>query len=214
MPTLARSNNVFFYWADGGRRDDEGLHEPILDAGDHAAANAVSRKVAKKLGLSDADIVALFGDGGKSRGWDESKHPREPAGSPEGGQFAGGGESGSVEPSGVAQNPNVNMDAARRVIEQIAAGDLGYRGKQIIVSPETPSDGTSGEYDFETEQIRIYPKMMPQGSMPGTVAHEVMHAKQDNVFGEELPRLSVDAKKKLTDEAFNEKEMLTDYSKS
>ena len=34
--------------------------------------------------------------------WDESKHPRDPAGSPTGGQFAGGGggESGEAKPSG------------------------------------------------------------------------------------------------------------------
>ena len=48
------------------------------------------------------------------RDWDESKHPREPAGSPEGGQFAGGGgggegggagdESGSMRLVGTGQN--------------------------------------------------------------------------------------------------------------
>jgi hypothetical protein len=49
---------MFYY---DGLRADADLHNPILDDGDHAKAEAVSRKVGKRAGLSDADLDALAG---------------------------------------------------------------------------------------------------------------------------------------------------------
>jgi hypothetical protein len=49
-----------FYW-DGPMRADAALHQPILDDGDDAAAQKVSRAVAKRLGLTDAQIDRLMG---------------------------------------------------------------------------------------------------------------------------------------------------------
>jgi hypothetical protein len=50
----------FFYEDDTGTRQDAALHQVILDEGDHAAALAIGRKVAKRLGLSDAQIDKLM----------------------------------------------------------------------------------------------------------------------------------------------------------
>jgi hypothetical protein len=49
-----------FYWDDGLSADDA-LHQHILDGGDHAKAEAVSRKVAKRLGLTDQEYDRLLG---------------------------------------------------------------------------------------------------------------------------------------------------------
>jgi cyanate lyase len=61
MPTSGKSKAEEFFYedADGNRADAE-LHQPILDDGDHAKAQAVSRKVAKRLGLSDEQINKLM----------------------------------------------------------------------------------------------------------------------------------------------------------
>lgn len=48
---------MFYY--DRGKRSDANLHNPILDDGDHAKAESVSRKVGKRAGLSDEDLDAL-----------------------------------------------------------------------------------------------------------------------------------------------------------
>jgi len=50
----------FFYETEDGTRADAELHQDILDDGDHATAQAVSRKVAKRLGLTDEQISRLF----------------------------------------------------------------------------------------------------------------------------------------------------------
>jgi hypothetical protein len=47
-----------FRW-ENHQRADADLHEEILSQGDHAAADAVSRAVAKRRGLSDSDVDAL-----------------------------------------------------------------------------------------------------------------------------------------------------------
>lgn len=50
-----------FFYRDGPFRADEALHNPILDDGDHAAAEAVTRKRLKKQGWDDAKIDRLMG---------------------------------------------------------------------------------------------------------------------------------------------------------
>jgi hypothetical protein len=50
----------------------------------------------------DPDHIEVVGDvtdKPPSKAWDESQHPREPAGSPEGGQFTGDGDGGGSSAS-------------------------------------------------------------------------------------------------------------------
>jgi hypothetical protein len=55
-----------------------------------------------------------------ARDWDEGKHPREPAGSPEGGQFAGGaGAEGSGEGNGNTQ-PSVGVKQVHAAKSEMA----------------------------------------------------------------------------------------------
>jgi hypothetical protein len=49
------------FYRDGPFRADEILHQEILDGGDEVAAQSVSRKVAGRLGISDAAMDRLFG---------------------------------------------------------------------------------------------------------------------------------------------------------
>src|SRR5262245_11622704 len=122
MPTSASGDGELFY-DENGKRADDVLHQWILDDGDAEAATAVGRAQLKRIGLSSEQIDALIGEESKKnklwrrrtrRGlrarsakanaeaalarskWDESQHPREPAGSPDGGQFtsSGGGSGG------------------------------------------------------------------------------------------------------------------------
>ena len=61
MSEQPKNNSVLFYWGEDGRRADADIHNPILEAGDHKAAQKVSREVAKEAGLTDEDIDSLFG---------------------------------------------------------------------------------------------------------------------------------------------------------
>jgi hypothetical protein len=84
QPQRKRGGQEFFYVDADGRKRDAELHNAILDEGDHEAAKRVSDKIrARILGKRDAE---------RQKDWDESKHPRVPAGSPEGGQFGEGGD--------------------------------------------------------------------------------------------------------------------------
>jgi hypothetical protein len=49
------------FYREHGLRADEALHDPIIEDGDHARAEAVSRKVSKRLGLSDQQVDRLLG---------------------------------------------------------------------------------------------------------------------------------------------------------
>ena len=60
MPTSEKSKAEEFFYEKDGKRADAELHEPILADGDHARATAVSRKVAKRLGLTDEQIDRLM----------------------------------------------------------------------------------------------------------------------------------------------------------
>jgi hypothetical protein len=69
MPTSAKAKRrrasddratEMFYWKDG-RRADAAIHEDILNEGNQAAAQAVSRGVGKRLGMSDETLNRLFG---------------------------------------------------------------------------------------------------------------------------------------------------------
>jgi hypothetical protein len=49
------------HYRDKHRFADADLHNPILDAGDDATAQRVSDRVAREIGLTDAEIGALRG---------------------------------------------------------------------------------------------------------------------------------------------------------
>jgi GNAT superfamily N-acetyltransferase len=98
MPTSDESEPAReFFYLDKRRKQDAELHDPIVANGDQAAARAIARKVAKDAGLSDKEIAALGLTPKTAKAWDESQHPRDPAGSPTGGQFTGGGGGESAE---------------------------------------------------------------------------------------------------------------------
>lgn len=60
MPTSEpKKQHSWFYW-ENNQRADEAIHDPILAEGDVKAAQEVSRAVAKRAGLSDADYDALI----------------------------------------------------------------------------------------------------------------------------------------------------------
>lgn len=69
-----------------GTKGEEGYLD-MLDGGDDAAAMSVGAGVMRTLGFSEDDIETLLGTG-TSKAWDESKHPRHPAGTEQGGEFA------------------------------------------------------------------------------------------------------------------------------
>jgi hypothetical protein len=58
MPKSTKAEE-FFYEKDGKRADAK-LHQDILDGGDHEAAETVSRRVAKRAGLTDEQINKLM----------------------------------------------------------------------------------------------------------------------------------------------------------
>lgn len=47
------------YFDEDGQRQDADIHNPILDAGDHAAAIGVSRALAAELELTAEEMAAL-----------------------------------------------------------------------------------------------------------------------------------------------------------
>src|SRR5262245_36769651 len=98
MPTSPNTERVFSY-RENGQLQDEDIHSAILAEGDDAAALDVGRKVLGQIGLTP-DEIALLCDERQERDWDESKHPRDPAGTPTGGQFSGGGAAESETDGG------------------------------------------------------------------------------------------------------------------
>jgi len=62
MPTSDEKSNPpareFFYLGKSLKQDAE-LHDPIIAAGDQETARKVARAVAKDIGLTDEEIVAI-----------------------------------------------------------------------------------------------------------------------------------------------------------
>jgi hypothetical protein len=57
---MARKENDFYY-IENHRFQDKKIHAEILADGDHEAAQKVSDQVARKIGLTEKEIVALRG---------------------------------------------------------------------------------------------------------------------------------------------------------
>ena len=110
--------------------------------------------------------------------WDETDHPREPAGSPEGGQWiakdGGGGGAGSGEsPSSLDAALLPSQDAAGQTIQLAAA--TGASSKAAKGSEHSPAPDPKAKYlsDFDQEhdlslRVRLkmasYPREISRGS--------------------------------------------------
>jgi hypothetical protein len=57
--TKTKKQHDLYSTAKGQGFEDDHLHGPILDAGDHEAAKKVSDAVARDIGLTDKEIEAL-----------------------------------------------------------------------------------------------------------------------------------------------------------
>jgi hypothetical protein len=150
VPPRLRSAEEFFSRDKDGNKQDAGLHNDILADGDDAAARAVSDKVAKRIGLTAAEIAALHAPLpvskkawaeakarslallGKELDFDEGKHPR---GQPENaGQFGpgGGGAEGAKPAAGQAPQPQP-VQPTTIAVDPGKPLDLG---KSTAISPQ------------------------------------------------------------------------------
>jgi hypothetical protein len=156
----------FFYLDDNGEKQDRELHGPILGAVDKVEkpideaimAPIRARRRAeyqRQKQWQRAKAVAgralqrtknlQFGQNGLDRGWNEDEHPRYPAGSPQGGQFApagdGGGGGGGVQPpapGATADRPGSDGRPPQRFARQ-DAGDVEGPRPVIAVYKPTPA---------------------------------------------------------------------------
>jgi hypothetical protein len=55
---MARAGREFFYFEDH-LIQDAAIHDSVVEGGDDAKARKVSNDVAKRIGLTDAEIAAL-----------------------------------------------------------------------------------------------------------------------------------------------------------
>ena len=60
MTKKEKSRGEFFYKDKSGKKRDKDLHEPIL-AGEHKNADAIGKEAARRAGLTEKEIGALYG---------------------------------------------------------------------------------------------------------------------------------------------------------
>jgi hypothetical protein len=144
MPLDRRGGSELFFLDDNGRRRDAELHEEILSQGDDGPGLEVSSKIresmlARARRYLPAEPVNKPKEPAKDA-WNPFQ-PREPAGSPEGGQFAsitGGGISGGATGGPVGEekkkehfkaSANLGEHQARvnKIIEKPARASHGFR---------------------------------------------------------------------------------------
>lgn len=135
------------------------------------------------------------------REWDEDKHPRVPAGGPDGGQFgAGGGDGIQTTP----ETPGSGMDhaAIQSAIDKVAK-DAKFDKSRIDISDETrtfvlngktyiyagaadispPAKNDRGEVIGHSDgRITIYSKHVSPSFVHGAVRHEIEHIKYQTAF--------------------------------
>lgn len=102
------SGSELFYRI-GHKRHDARLHELIIEGGDQQAAHSVGIAVARRLGLTEKEIAALYGpSAAQDKAWHEEDHPRGQPDNP--GQFGpGGGSSEQPKPKTYVQRVQENM---------------------------------------------------------------------------------------------------------
>lgn len=116
------------------------------------------------------------------RKFDESKHPRHPAGSSEGGEFAPAGGAGEGAPT-------QQLVAARAVADRIAT-EMHFDPDRIDVVDQEPREfevagqklHEGGHYNPRTGRIQVNVRELGEGSFtPGLVTHEILHAQEDTL---------------------------------
>lgn len=139
--------------------------------------------------------------------------PRVPAGSPEGGEFAGGevgkfnpyhdelgrfasgdgggastAASGSADPAYTA-DPEAHTERVLNTTQDVAQ-KLGYPPDKVVTSEndrEFTVNGhkymAAGEAEMDTGIVRMFPKQLPPYAVVGVAAHEVQHQRTEKVFG-------------------------------
>ena len=139
----------FFYLDEDGNKQDSELHGPIINPVDfpidekimapirarHRAAHQAKtqetlrkrhwRRVKQRtLALLQNGQSGLYRRVREEKVWNEADHPREPAGSSEGGQFAGGGSADTGKPdAGPAEGPSKPAKQSPRAFDRESAGD-------------------------------------------------------------------------------------------
>jgi len=56
---MSEKDKEFFYKDTDGKKQDADLHEPIL-AGDHPVAKNIGKDVARRIGLTEAEVTKLY----------------------------------------------------------------------------------------------------------------------------------------------------------
>jgi hypothetical protein len=56
------NSNEFFYLDKDGKKQDATLHEEILARGDEATAREIGKEVARRAGLTEAEIATLYAE--------------------------------------------------------------------------------------------------------------------------------------------------------
>ena len=59
---MSGKSGEFFYLDENGEKQDADLHMEILQGGDHAGARAISRKIAREIGLTELQILKYLHD--------------------------------------------------------------------------------------------------------------------------------------------------------
>ncbi|HVG50930.1 MAG TPA: zeta toxin family protein [Xanthobacteraceae bacterium] len=147
---MAEKAEELFYLDDDGARQDAEIHETIL------ARNRVDEKIMAPIRDRHRDAY-LAQQQAKARGvrwlrikqqaqrriWNEADHPREPAGSEEGGQFAGGAgdltSASALREDEETATPDEIIDRVPGAREQIA--DVRAKLKQAVPTSAPVSKG-------------------------------------------------------------------------
>src|SRR5262245_7504320 len=86
-------------------------------------------------GRSNEQIVAdTHGERPKEKGWDESKHPRDPAGSSTGGQFTSGGGGEASEKPAATEKPAAEAKPKKKTER------ADFSKSNILLDPDTQTD--------------------------------------------------------------------------
>jgi len=124
-----------FFWR-GPRAADAELHEPILDQGDHKTAEAVSRQVGRRIGLSDADIDVLMGAGSRAAEKCVTRYsedePRDESGRWTDGGGGDGGSGGGGKPDDGKEHPGAGYSAGAYVKDGVIHTSNVYDAQRAL----------------------------------------------------------------------------------
>lgn len=166
----------FFYLDDNGEKQDRKLHLPILAHGDRVRGLASEVDESIMRPIRDRHRARWLqqrvakkdksGDNAELRLWDEDEHPRHPAGSPLGGQFApkgeGDGDASGAGAAGGGSEGNAaagdRPDAPRGDDQGVHGSPQGFTrssGRRIGGSRLLADAKTVAFYEPDAEQVEI-----------------------------------------------------------